>query len=117
MAAADPDGDVNSDDVRSGFMSVLRRVPQRTCISCGVKTDKRELLRLVSEPDDGVVVDSTGKKNGRGAYLCVSCRSSSKCLRRDRVEYALRTKIDEDNWKALVGAMKFWREGVETVCT
>ena len=86
-------------------MSVLRRVPQRTCVSCGVKTDKRELLRLVSVPGDGVVADLTGKKNGRGAYLCMLCRSASKCLRRDRLEYALRTKIDEDNWQALVGAM------------
>ena len=86
-------------------MSVLRRVPQRTCVSCGVKTGKRELLRLVSAPDGGVVVDLTGKKNGRGAYLCVSCRSASKRLRRNRIEYALRTKIDEDNWRALVEAM------------
>ncbi len=86
-------------------MSVLRRVPQRTCVSCGVKAGKRELLRLVSAPGDGVVVDLTGKKNGRGAYLCVSCRGASKRLRRNRIEYALRTKIDEDNWRALVEAM------------
>lgn len=87
-------------------MSVLRRVPQRTCVSCGVKTDKRELLRLVSATGDAVVVDLTGKKNGRGAYLCVSCRGASKRLRRKRIEYALRTKIDEDNWRDLVEAIR-----------
>ena len=86
-------------------MSTRRRIPQRTCISCGVKTDKRELLRIVSVTDGGVEVDSTGKRNGRGAYVCTSCRRSSECLRRNRLEYSLRTKIDEDKWQALVGAM------------
>ncbi|MCA9941055.1 MAG: YlxR family protein [Anaerolineales bacterium] len=47
-----------------------KHVPQRTCIACGQKSDKRRLTRLVRVPDEGVVVDPTGKRNGRGAYLC-----------------------------------------------
>ena len=86
-------------------MSVGRRAPQRTCISCGAKTDKRDLLRIVSMPDDTVVVDFTGRRNGRGAYVCASCRNSLDYLRRDRLEHSLRTKIDEDDWKALVEVM------------
>ncbi len=50
-------------------------MPQRTCIACGQKTDKRRLIRLVYVPDEappegGVLVDPTGKRSGRGAYLC-----------------------------------------------
>ncbi|MCI0399576.1 MAG: YlxR family protein [Chloroflexi bacterium] len=47
-----------------------KHVPQRTCVICRQKTDKRRLTRLVRTADGGVVVDPTGKRNGRGAYLC-----------------------------------------------
>lgn len=52
-----------------------KHMPQRTCIACGQKTDKRRLIRLVYIPADpphegGVLVDPTGKRSGRGAYLC-----------------------------------------------
>jgi predicted RNA-binding protein YlxR (DUF448 family) len=47
-----------------------KHVPQRMCIACREKYDKRRLTRIVNSPEDGVVVDMTGKKNGRGAYLC-----------------------------------------------
>jgi predicted RNA-binding protein YlxR (DUF448 family) len=56
-----------------------KHVPQRTCIVCREKFDKRRLTRIVRTPDEGVVVDFTGKQNGRGAYLCdqVSCWDSA----------------------------------------
>jgi predicted RNA-binding protein YlxR (DUF448 family) len=47
-----------------------KHVPLRTCIICREKFDKRRLTRIVRTPDDGVVVDLSGKRNGRGAYLC-----------------------------------------------
>ena len=47
-----------------------RHVPQRTCFVCREKRDKRQLTRLVRTPDGPVLVDPTGKQNGRGAYLC-----------------------------------------------
>jgi predicted RNA-binding protein YlxR (DUF448 family) len=56
-----------------------KHVPQRTCIVCRKKFDKRRLTRIVRTPNEGVVVDFTGKRNGRGAYLCdqVSCWDSA----------------------------------------
>ena len=86
-------------------MPKRRRVPLRTCVACGVKTDKRDLLRIVSGADDKVVVDRSGKRNGRGAYICASCRGSKGYLRRDRLERSLRAKIDETEWDSLVEAM------------
>ncbi|MEJ2746351.1 MAG: YlxR family protein [Anaerolineae bacterium] len=47
-----------------------KHIPQRTCIVCRRKVDKRQLTRIVRTPDAGVVVDPTGKRNGRGAYVC-----------------------------------------------
>lgn len=47
-----------------------RHIPQRTCVICRAKTDKRRLTRIVRTPDQVVLLDLTGKKNGRGAYIC-----------------------------------------------
>ncbi len=93
-------------------MPKRRRVPLRTCVSCGVKTDKRNLLRIVSGADDRVVVDRSGKQNGRGAYVCASCCESKGRLRRDRLERSLRAKIDKNEWQSLVEAMTRASEGV-----
>jgi predicted RNA-binding protein YlxR (DUF448 family) len=82
-----------------------RHVPMRTCVACGLKTEKRELLRVVSSPDGSVTVDDSGRRNGRGAYLCVACRRSPDTLSRGRLEYSLRTRIDEDAWGTLLQAV------------
>jgi predicted RNA-binding protein YlxR (DUF448 family) len=47
-----------------------KHVPQRSCIVCRRKVDKRQLTRIVRTVDEGVLVDPTGKRNGRGAYVC-----------------------------------------------
>ncbi|MFQ5401003.1 MAG: RNase P modulator RnpM [Anaerolineae bacterium] len=47
-----------------------KRVPQRTCVACRQKTDKRRLTRIVRTPEREIVIDPTGKQNGRGAYVC-----------------------------------------------
>ena len=86
-------------------MMKRKRVPMRTCVSCGLKTAKRDLLRVVSPPDGGAVVDEKGKLNGRGAYVCQSCGRSPNALRRGRLQYALRTNITTDDWKALTEAV------------
>ena len=47
-----------------------RHIPERTCVSCGSKKPKRELLRIACSPQGGLSVDATGKAPGRGAYVC-----------------------------------------------
>lgn len=83
-------------------MARRRHVPVRTCVSCGMKTAKRDLLRIAASSADGRVrVDETGRLDGRGAYLCGACRQSTETLRRGRLEHALRTKIGDEDWGTL----------------
>ena len=90
-----------------GALPVVKRkhIPLRTCVSCGLKTAKRDLLRIVAHPEAGVVVDSSGRQNGRGAYVCSSCRQSPEKLNRGRLERSLRTKIDRNGWADLLEAV------------
>jgi predicted RNA-binding protein YlxR (DUF448 family) len=52
-----------------------KHVPRRTCVACRETDAKRQLIRLVRTPEGTVEVDPTGKRNGRGAYLCARVRS------------------------------------------
>ena len=47
-----------------------KKIPLRRCVGCGEMFPKKDLIRVIKTPDDEVVVDMTGKKNGRGAYIC-----------------------------------------------
>lgn len=74
-----------------------RHVPQRTCVVCRTTGDKRSLTRLVRTPDEGVQVDPTGKRAGRGAYLCDQASCWERAAASDVLERALRTTLtDED---------------------
>lgn len=72
-----------------------KHVPQRTCIACREKRDKRQLTRVVITPDDGLVLDSTGKRNGRGAYLCEQPVCWENAVKRNLLATALKTELSE----------------------
>ena len=72
------------------------RLPQRTCIACRTTSGKREFVRVVRTPD-GVEVDLTGKKQGRGAYLHPDPNCWETALKKGRVEAALKTKLTPDD--------------------
>jgi uncharacterized protein len=63
-----------------------RHIPLRTCIACGDSRPKRELIRIVRTPDGHVVLDPTGKKSGRGAYLCAKRSCWEPALRKGKLE-------------------------------
>lgn len=62
----------------------MKQTPMRTCVMCKTKTDKRQLLRIVRTPQGDIEFDPTGKKNGRGAYLCSNeaCVNSIKNIKK-----------------------------------
>ena len=70
-----------------------RHVPQRTCIGCRTVKPKRQLIRVVRVADGAVEVDPTGKKSGRGTYLCKQRSCWEAALKKERLDRALRTKV------------------------
>lgn len=81
-----------------------RRVPQRTCVVCRTTADKRSLTRLVRTPDEGVHVDPTGKRSGRGAYLCDDPSCWDRALASDVLAKALRTTLSDADRTRLAAA-------------
>lgn len=68
---------------------------------CREKTDKRRLIRIVRTPTNGVVIDSTGKQNGRGAYLCDKSVCWERAIKRNVLNNALKTTLSEREKEAI----------------
>lgn len=79
-----------------------KHVPMRTCVVCRQKMDKRKLTRIVCTVDEGVIVDTTGKRNGRGAYLCQNSGCWDKALNSNTLDNALKTEISKGEKEALL---------------
>lgn len=73
-----------------------RRAPIRTCVACRTSGGKRGLLRIVRLPENaGVVLDPTGKRSGRGAYVCPTAECVAMALKGKKLERSLKTSIPE----------------------
>lgn len=66
-----------------------RKIPVRMCVGCRARNDKRNLLRVVRTPEQEVVIDPTGKRAGRGAYLCPRVECLRKAVKSRALERAL----------------------------
>lgn len=71
----------------------VRKTPQRKCIGCGEMKDKKELMRVIRETSGDISIDITGKKNGRGAYLCKNEECLKKAIRGKGLERSFQTAI------------------------
>ena len=78
-----------------------RKIPERRCSGCGVSFPKSSLLRVVRSPDGTVSLDFTGKKSGRGAYVCRSVQCFKKARKAKRFERSLECEIPEEVYDAL----------------
>ena len=78
-----------------------KRPPQRSCIACRQVKEKKDLIRLVSTENGIAEIDVFGKKPGRGAYLCPKRTCWELALRKNRLDYALRTSLRDDNRQTL----------------
>jgi uncharacterized protein len=78
-----------------------RRVPERSCIACKSTRQKRELIMIV-KTENGIEVDPTGKKNGRGAYLCADIACWQIGLKGNRIERALNGRLSQTNRQSLI---------------
>ena len=78
-----------------------KKIPERKCLGCNISKPKSELARVVRAPDGSVSLDLTGKKSGRGAYVCRSVDCLKKCRKRRCIERSLEVEIPEAVYDAL----------------
>lgn len=79
----------------------MRKIPQRMCNGCMEIKPKKELIRIVKSPEGEVSIDLTGKKPGRGAYICKNSECLEKAFKTKKLSRSLETPISEEVFEAL----------------
>ena len=92
-------------------MTVKRKVPMRKCVGCGEMKPKKELIRILKTEDGTFTLDATGKKNGRGAYMCLSAECFNKAVKGRGLERSFRQEIPAEVYEILEKEMNEIGEG------
>ena len=82
-------------------MAVTKKVPLRQCVGCGEMKNKREMMRVLKTSEEEIILDTTGKKNGRGAYLCKDGACLAKAIKTKGLERSLKISIPAEVYATL----------------
>lgn len=83
----------------------VRKIPMRKCVGCGELKTKKELIRIVATPEGAMEVDRTGKKNGRGVYICDDPACFEKAFSSHGLERSLKRPVSKDVYETLRQAL------------
>ncbi len=78
-----------------------KKIPLRQCVGCGEMKSKKEMLRVLKTTEGPIVLDVTGKKNGRGAYLCISAECLKKARKNKGLERSFKMSIPDEVYQSL----------------
>jgi predicted RNA-binding protein YlxR (DUF448 family) len=79
-----------------GVSQMAKKLPLRMCTGCGEIKTKKEMIRVLKTPENEILIDSTGKKNGRGAYICCSLSCLQKAIKTKGLERSLKVSIPKE---------------------
>ena len=80
---------------------MAKKIPLRQCVGCGEMKSKKEMMRVLKTPEEEIVLDVTGKKNGRGAYLCKSMECLKKARKNRGLERSFKMSLSSDIYDGL----------------
>ena len=78
-----------------------KKIPQRQCMGCHERLEKRELIRVVRTPEGNVQLDFSGKLSGRGAYICPKAECMKKAMKSKALDRSLEVEIPEEVYQRL----------------
>nr|WP_138310098.1 YlxR family protein [Clostridium sp. 1001271st1 H5] len=84
----------------------MKKVPLRQCIGCQEMKSKKEMIRVIKTAEDEIMLDATGRKNGRGAYLCPSMECLKKAVKGKRLERSFKMAIPKEVYETLEKEME-----------
>lgn len=87
-------------------MMKTKKIPMRMCLGCGEMKPKRELIRVVKSKEGDISLDLTGKKSGRGAYICKSVECFEKARKARKFERSFSCMIGEDIYNSMEGELR-----------
>lgn len=85
---------------------MTKKIPMRQCVGCGEMKEKRTMTRIIKTSEGEISLDTTGKKNGRGAYLCMDSNCLQKAKKNKGLERSLKTVIPQEVYEMLAKEME-----------
>ena len=82
-----------------------KKIPMRQCIGCGEMKPKKEMIRVIKTAEDEIILDTTGRKNGRGAYICPESECLQKAVTEGRAYLVIVAGDSSDNTKKMFSNM------------
>lgn len=83
-----------------------KKIPLRQCIGCGEMKNKKEMIRVLKTSENEIILDATGRKNGRGAYLCPSMECFKRAVKNKGLERSFKMAIPKEVYEALEKEME-----------
>ena len=83
----------------------MKHIPQRTCMGCNEKKDKKDLIRIVKNKENEISIDKTGKMQGRGAYICNNPECLTKLQKSKRLNRVFEMQISDEIYESLRGVI------------
>jgi len=93
----------------------LKKIPQRMCVSCRVRRNKADLIRVVLMPDGQAMIDPSGKKPGRGAYVCRKKDCLAQAVKAHRFDRGLKTEISSEVIETLLQEADLYKDITDAV--
>jgi predicted RNA-binding protein YlxR (DUF448 family) len=92
-----------------------RKIPQRKCLGCNISKPKKELIRIVREPNGTINLDTIGRKNGRGAYICPNSDCLNSVKKNHGLDRAFELKVPDEIYQRLEEQLVIINDGGETI--
>ncbi len=91
---------------------MAKKIPMRQCIGCGEMKSKKELLRILRTQEEEILLDATGRKNGRGAYICPNAECLKRAKKSKGLERSFKMKIDEEIYDSLTKEIETFEKSI-----
>ncbi len=83
-----------------------KKIPLRQCIGCGESKSKKEMIRILKTETEGIILDPTGRKNGRGAYICPSSECLKKAIKSRGLDRSFKMQVPKEVYETLKKEME-----------
>ncbi len=87
-------------------MATTKKIPMRQCVGCGEMKPKKELIRVIKTAEEEILLDITGRKNGRGAYICASSKCFERAVKTKGLSRSLKTEIPVEVYEEIKREME-----------
>ena len=93
---------------------MAKKIPMRQCVGCGEMKNKRDMMRVLKIADGSIILDTTGRKNGRGAYLCMDRECLMKAVKNKGLERSFKMSIPQEIYENLEREFKEGEDAGQT---